>query len=153
MEQLLDELEDLIHRGIHVPGGGKILVDGGTAQGILEQMREGLADEAQHSQRLTAEHDRIVNEARAEARRIVEEAQAQVQSRVDDQALVQMARQRAREIQTEAEQRAASLRAETNSYVANQLNGLENRIQHLLREVQAGQRALSQEHPKRTDTA
>jgi vacuolar-type H+-ATPase subunit H len=153
MEQLLDDLENLIQKGIHVPGSGKVLIDAAAVQGILEQMREGFAEEVQYSQRLSAERDRILTDARAQARRIIEDAQAQAYGRFDDQTLVQMARQRAREIQTEAEQRAASLRAETDSYVANQLNGLENRIQRLLREVQAGQRALAQEHPKRTDTA
>lgn len=152
MEHLLDELESLIQKGIHVPGSGKVLIDAAAVQGILEHLREQDADAAQYKQRVSAERDRIINDARVQARRIIEEAQAQAHDCIDDQTLVQMARQRAKEILAEAEQRAASLRAETDSYVANQLNGLENRIVRLLREVQAGQRALAQEHPKRADT-
>jgi len=153
MKDLLDELDNLIERGIRVPGSGKVLVDGAAVEAIVAQLHEGLAGGGQPNQRLIIERDQILADARAQARRIIEDAQAQAARRVDDQTVIQMARQRAREIQAEAEGRAASLRAETDSYVINQLGGLENRIQRLLREVQAGQRALAQEHPKRADSA
>ena len=39
---------------------------------------------------------------------------------------------------------AGRMRAEANAYVAGQLNSLENRLQRVLHEVQAGQRYLSQ---------
>jgi vacuolar-type H+-ATPase subunit H len=152
MERLIDELEALIQRGRRVPGSGKILVDEAAAVNLLERMREYQTGDAASAQRVTGERDRILADARLQARRIIEEAQTQVHGKLDDQYTVQAARQRAKEIQVEAEQRASSLRAETDAYVINQLNGLENRIQRLLREVQAGQRALAQEHAKRADS-
>ena len=80
----------------------------------------------------------------AQAHRMIEEAQMQVANRVDDQGVVQAARERARGIIADAEQRAAALQAQTNQYVANQLNALESRLLRLLREVQAGQRVMTQ---------
>jgi vacuolar-type H+-ATPase subunit H len=151
MQQLIDALENLVQRGIHVPASGKVLVDEAAVQHIIDLMRDETTNDVTMGQQLATERDRILGDARAQARRIVEEAQIQAQARADEQAVLQIARQRAREIQTEAEQRAAGLRAETDSYVVNQLSSLENRIQRLLREVQAGQRALAQEPPKRTD--
>jgi vacuolar-type H+-ATPase subunit H len=152
MQQLIDALDNLVQRGIHVPASGKVLIDEASLQHIIALMRDETPDEVTIGQQLTKERDRILSDARAQARRIVDEAQIQAQARADDQAVLQIARQRAKEIQAEAEQRANGLRAETDSYIVNQLNGLENRIQRLLREVQAGQRALTQEPPKRTDT-
>ncbi len=152
MQLLIEELENLLQRGKRVPGSGKILMDEAALVNVVERMREGLADETHVSQRVAAERDRILAEARVQARRILEEAQAQAYGKLDDQHMVQAARQRAKEITSEAEQRATSLRAETDAYVVNQLNGLENRIQRLLREIQAGQRALTHEHPKRSDS-
>jgi len=151
MQQLIDALENLVQRGIHVPASGKVLIDGAAVQHIIALMRAEAGD-VPMGQQLAKERDRILGDARAQARQIVEEAQIQAQARAEEQAVLQIARQRAKEVQTEAEQRAIGLRAETDSYVVNQLSGLENRIQRLLREVQAGQRALAQEPPKRTDT-
>jgi vacuolar-type H+-ATPase subunit H len=152
MQQLIDALENLVQRGIHVPASGKVLIDGAAVQHIIALMRDATPDDVTMGKQLAKERDRILGDARAQARRIVEEAQIQAQARAEEQAVLQIARQRAKEVQTEAEQRAIGLRAETDSYVVNQLSGLEHRIQRLLREVQAGQRALAQEPPKRTDS-
>ena len=64
--------------------------------------------------------------------------------RLEDQSTVQQSRERARLIVAEAEQQAPRLRADTNTYVANQLSALENRVQRILHEVQSGQRFLAQ---------
>lgn len=151
MLSLIDELEHLLQRGIRVPASGKVLVDKGAIQEVLEQMRDAVPDEVRLAQRIAGERDRILADARAQARRMLDEAQAQVNARLEDQAVVQAARQRAREIQAEAEQRAAGLRADANSYVVGQLGALESRLQRLLREVQAGQRTLAQGTSERKD--
>jgi vacuolar-type H+-ATPase subunit H len=144
LESLIDELENLLQRAVHVPGG-KALIDDATVRQVLQEMRQAVPDQLQMGQRIASERERILADARGQAQRITEEARTQAYSRLDDQPLVQAARQRAKEIQTEAEQRAAALRAETNQYVVGQLGALEARLQRLLREVQAGQRVLSQD--------
>ncbi len=144
LESLLDELEEMVQRGVHLPGG-KVLLDEATLRQIIQEMRDAVPDQLQLGNRIASERERILADARAQAQRIVEEARTQLHARLDEQAIVQAARQRAKEIQIEAEQRAASLRAEANQYVIGQLNALEARLQRLLREVQAGQRVLGQE--------
>lgn len=144
LESLIDELENLLQRAVHVPGG-KALIDDATVRQVLQEMRQAVPDQLQMGQRIASERERILADARGQAQRITEEARNQAYSRLDDQPLVQAARQRAKEIQTEAEQRAAALHAETNQYVVGQLGALEARLQRLLREVQAGQRVLSQD--------
>ena len=148
MLSLIDDLENVVQRAKHVPASGKILLDEATLREIIDQMRLAVPDEAVVGQRIAAERDRILAEAKVHARRITEEAHAQANSRLDDQGVVQVARQRAREIQAEAEQKANALRAETDKYVSHQLSALEYRLQRLLHEVQAGQRALD---PKQSD--
>lgn len=143
-ESLLDELEELLQRAVHLPGG-KALVDADTLRQIVQELRSAMPDQLQMGNRIASERERILADARAQAQRITEEARNQLNARLDEQAIVQAARQRAKEIQLEAEQKAAALRAETNQYVIGQLGGLEARLQRLLREVQAGQRVLGQE--------
>jgi len=152
MLELIDALENLLQRATRVPATGKILLDEAAAQQILDQMREAIPSEVKMGQRISAERERILADARAQARRIQEDAQGQVTSRLDDQGLVQAARQRAREIQQEAELEAAKLRADANNYVTGQLSALEARLQRIMREVQAGQRALSADAAKRSES-
>jgi len=145
LENLIDELEGLLQRAVHIPGG-KALVDEATFRQILTELRNTVPDQLQMGNRIATERERILAEARAQAQRTTDEARNLLNARLDDQAVVQAARQRAKEIQIEAEQKAAALRTETNQYVVGQLGALEARLQRLLREVQAGQRVLGQEH-------
>jgi vacuolar-type H+-ATPase subunit H len=144
MQTLIDELEALINSAIRMPVGGKILVDDAAIRRIIDEMRATQPDELRVGQRIAGERDRILADARAQARRIIEEAQAQSNARLEEQGVVQAARQRARELQQEAEKLAVNLRTETDQYVLNQFSSLESRLIRLLREVQAGQRALTQ---------
>jgi vacuolar-type H+-ATPase subunit H len=146
MLALVDQLEELLERGVRVPLTGKVLLDEAELRALIEEMRAAVPDEVRLGQRIASERERILADARAQARRILEEAQAQVNSRLDEHGVVQAARQRAREIQNEAERNAARLRADANRYVIDQLSALEARLQRLLREVQAGQRVLAQEN-------
>ena len=144
MHTLIDELENLLNSAMRMPVGGKRLIDEATLRRLIEEMRASLPDELRVGQRIAGERDRILADARAQARRIIEEAQSQVNAKLDEQGVVQAARQRAREIQTEAEKTATNLRSETDQYVLNQFSALESRLIRVLREVQAGQRTLTQ---------
>jgi vacuolar-type H+-ATPase subunit H len=147
LQSLIDELEQMVDRARHIPASGKVVIDEAAVRQMIDQMRLAAGDEAKAGQRVTAERDRILADAKAQARRIVEEAQTQAASRLDDQTAIQLARERARVIVADAEQQAGRMRAEANTYVANQLNSLENRLTRLLHEVQAGQRFLTQPPP------
>ena len=74
-------------------------------------------------------------------------------ARLEEQGVVQAARQRARDLQQEAEKTAANLRAEADQYVLNQFSALESRLIRVLREVQAGQRSLTQGPEERAESA
>ncbi len=143
MPGLIDELEQILDRSMHLPGG-KVLVDESAVRRVIEHMRSGAIDEVKMAQQLTSEREKMLADARAQSRRIIEEAQKQANSQLDEQSAVQLARERARRIIAEAEQDASRLRSEANAYVSGQLNALENRLQRVLHEVQAGQRYLAQ---------
>ena len=151
MLHLVDELDNLLQRGLRVPGG-KIVMDETALRHLIEEMRAAAPDEVRLGQRIASERERILAEARGQARRMMEEAQAQLNARLDEQTIVQAARQRAKEIVAEAEQRAAALRSDANQYIFGQLGALDTRLQRLLREVQAGQRALQAERSSGSET-
>lgn len=144
IQSLLDELEAMIQRALHVPASNKVMLDETALRNLIQRMRSAVPDEVRMGQRIAGEREHILAEARSQARRIIEEAQAQANARMEEQAVVQAARQRAREIVSEAEQKANTLRTDCNQYVIAQLSSLEARLLRILREVQGGQRVLSQ---------
>jgi vacuolar-type H+-ATPase subunit H len=152
MQTLIDELENLLNNAKRMPVGGKLLIDEAALRHLVVEMRAALPDELRVGQRIAGERDRILADARAQARRIIEDAQHQANAKVDEQGVVQAARQRAREIQAEAEKTTANLRVETDQYVINQFSALESRLIRVLREVQAGQRTLTQGPGERPGT-
>jgi vacuolar-type H+-ATPase subunit H len=142
VQSLVDELERLMQSASRLPVGGKLLIDEASLRRVVNEMRAALPDQQREAQRLASERERLLADARAQARRIIEDAQAQGGIRLDDQAVVVAARQRARDLTAEAEKTATQLRAEADQYIMNQFNMMEARLIRVLREVQAGQRAL-----------
>mgnify|MGYP003734218067 CR=1 FL=1 len=145
MQSLLQQLERLVGNAMRMPVGGKLLIDEGTMRRLVDEMRAALPDGQHEAQRLAGERERILADARTQARRIVEDAHEQAGTRLDDQTVVVAARQRARDIIAESEKAASQLRADTDQYVINQFNMMEARLMRVLREVQAGQRALTRQ--------
>ena len=143
MQTLVDELDRLADSAMRMPVGGKLLIDESALRRLADQMRSVLPNQQRDSQRIASERERILTEAHMQARRIIEDAHGEAGVRLDDQAVVVAARQRARDITSEAEKRAGQLRAEADQYIMNQFNMMEARLIRVLREIQAGQRALS----------
>lgn len=146
MQTLVEELDKLLQSATRVPIGGKLLIDESALRRIAEEMRAALPNQQRESQRLASERERILAEARTQARRIIEDAHGEAGVRLDDQAVVVAARQRARDITAEAEKSAVQFCAEADQYIMNQFNMMEARLMRVLREIQAGQRALSRAH-------
>lgn len=142
MQSLVDKLERLMQSSSRLPVGGKLLMDEANLRRLLDEMRAAVPDQQREAQWMASERERVIADARAQARRIVEDAQAQGGIRLDDQAVVVAARQRARDLTAEAEKAATRLRAEADQYILNQFTMMEARLIRVLREVQAGQRAL-----------
>lgn len=152
MQSLVDDLENLVQHATHLPTG-RILIEEAALREIIDGLRGSVPDEVRLGQKIASERERILADARAQSRRMLEDSQAQINSKLDEHATAQAARQRAKEILAEAEQKATALRSDSNLYVANQLNALEARLQRLLREVQAGQRALAHEGSDHSDSS
>lgn len=139
MQGPIDELENAVSNATRLPMGGKLLLDEPLLRRIIDELRRAAPAQEQVWQQIIAERDRVLAEAEEQARYIRENAQY---GNLDEQAVVQAGRQRAREIIAEAERHAEKLRDEADHYVLNQFNALEQRLMRVLREVQAGQRAL-----------
>src|SRR5438874_7418002 len=85
---LLDQLEEVLGAGSHLPMTSRTLVDEQEILDILDQIRVPIPDEIKAARRVTQERDQLLADARAEADRLVREADSRVADRLADHHLV-----------------------------------------------------------------
>src|SRR5215472_9599658 len=99
---LLDQLEEVLGAGSHLPLTSRTLVDEQEILDILDQIRVSIPDEIKAARRLTQERDQMLADARAEADRLVHEADQIVEARLTEHHLVRDAEARAVDIEDRA---------------------------------------------------
>ena len=148
---LLDQLEEVLGGGSHLPLTSRTLVDEQEILDILDQIRVAIPDEIKAARRLTQDRDQVLADARAEADRLVKEADAHVAARVADHHLVRTAEARAAEIEERALEEADRMRRETDAYVYRVMQKLRDQIHQVSSTVERGLQEL-EPHNLRQDT-
>ena len=148
---LLDQLEEVLGGGSHLPLTSRTLVDEQEILDILDQIRVAIPDEIKAARRLTQDRDQVLADARAEADRLVKEADAHVAARVADHHLVRAAEARATEIEERALEEADRMRRETDAYVYRVMQKLRDQIHQVSATVERGLQEL-EPHNLRQDT-
>lgn len=137
-ELLLDRLEEVVQTGSHVPFSARVLVDQQDCMAIIDQMRLALPTELEQARRILAEHDTLLDQARADAERIAEEARKHVTREALSHEIVREARTRAAEIERHAQDDAVQARREADEYARQLLQRLTSRVEQTLRSLRTG---------------
>ena len=96
--QLVDQLEQVLNRGYRLPLSSSLVVSEEQCMRLIDQMRISVPSAIKESERMIAERDRILNDARREAESIVEQARQHALGLIDQSAVTQAARQEAERI-------------------------------------------------------
>jgi cell division septum initiation protein DivIVA len=139
---LLDQLEEVLGAGSHLPLTSRTLVDEQEILDILDQIRVSIPDEIKAARRVTQERDQLLADARAEADRLVREADARVADRLAEHHLVRSAQARAAEIEERALQEAERVRHETDAYARRVLERLREQVNQVAQSVERGLQEL-----------
>ncbi len=145
--QYIDQLHEMLEQGQAVPLSPYRMVNAGEFAQLLEQMRLHLPTAIHESERLLAERERIVAEARREAAQLVAEAQAQARQALQTDPLVTGARREAERIVEEGRQLAAARAAEADAYALQVLRELSTTLQGTRQQVDNGIRVLVEARP------
>jgi len=133
---LLDQLEEVLGGGSHLPLTSRTLVDEQEILDILDQIRVSIPDEIKAARRLTQERDQILADAKAEADRLVLEADAHVAARLAEHHLVRTAEARAGEIEERAHEDAERMRRETEAYAYRVMQRLREQVGQISQTVE-----------------
>jgi hypothetical protein len=139
---LLDQLEEVLGAGSHLPMTSRTLVDEQEILDILDQIRVSIPDEIKAARRVTQERDQLLADARAEADRLVHEADARVADRLAEHHLVRAAEARAAEIEERALEEAERARRETDAYAQRVLERLRDQVTQVSLSVERGLQEL-----------
>jgi len=119
--QLVDRLEQVLNRGYRLPLSASLVVNEEECMRLIDQMRISVPSAIKESERMVAEKDRILEQARSEAESIVEQARQHALQMIDKDAVTQQARQEVERIvaqgRTEAERMVIRSRDEASALI------------------------------------
>jgi vacuolar-type H+-ATPase subunit H len=139
---LVDRLETLLSKSWRLPFTSNVVVQEDAFLDIIDQMRISIPEEVKQARRVTAERDRLLEQAQEEADRIVALAQEQAGSLADDHEIVKTAQARADEVLAHAQHSAETVKGDADTYVMDTLSSLEEQLMMLLTTVRNGIRQV-----------
>ena len=110
IEQIIDELDAYIDSCKYQPfSNTKIVVNKEELDEIIVELRMRVPDEIKKYQKIIAQQEAILDDARTQAQNMINDAQAQIDVLVSDHEVMQRAYQRANEVVDEARGQADSI--------------------------------------------
>jgi vacuolar-type H+-ATPase subunit H len=135
---LIDQLQAVISQGTQIPFTTQRLVRAQDVEQLLERMRISVPGSIRDSERMLAERDRIMADARAEADRIVQQARQQAMEMLSEKSMVATAQVEAERIISEGKEIARRRTDEADVYAVQVLQELASQLQALLQQVGNG---------------
>jgi vacuolar-type H+-ATPase subunit H len=139
---LVDRLETLLSKSWRLPFTSNVVIQEDAFLDIIDQMRISIPEEVKQARRVTAERERLLEQAQEEADRIVALAQEQAGGLADDHEIVKAAQARADEVMTHAQRSAETVKGDADTYVMETLSSLEEQLMMLLTTVRNGIRQV-----------
>ncbi len=150
IQHLVDRLEQVLSESRRLPLTALLLVDEDQLFNIVDQLRVAIPEEVKRANRVEAEKERILAQAKEEAERIRQLAKQEAAELVRRDSVTAASEQRARNIMERAQREADILRHDADAYVLEVLGKLEEDLVHSLNVVRNGLRKV---HVEREATA
>lgn len=138
IQHLVDRLEQTLNDSFRLPLSAYLLVNEDQIFGIVDQLRVAVPEEVKRANRIEAEKDRILAQAKEEGDRIRELARQEASELVDRDSISHSAHQRAENILERARRDAYALRQDADVYVIEVLTKLEEDLLRSLSVVRNG---------------
>ena len=138
IQHLVDRLEQALNESTRIPLSAYLLVNEEKVYSLLDQMRVAVPEEIKRANRIEAEKDRILAQAKEEAERIRELSRQEAGELVKRDAVVNAAQHRAENIVERARRDAEALRQDADVYIVDVLQRLEQDLARTMNVVRNG---------------
>ncbi len=154
IQHLVDRLEQVFNESYRFPMSAYLVVNEDKIFNIIDQMRVAIPEEVKRANRIEAEKERILAQAKEEGNRIRELAKQEAVELVKRDTVSSSAQQRADNILERARRDAEALRRDADAYVVEVLNKLEEDLLRSLSVVRNGMHKIQGDHqPETAETA
>jgi len=135
-------MEEIIDQAKSVPFTNKISIDRERLFDVIEKIRLNLPIEIDKAQKIVADYERILADARGKSEVIVDEARHEAEKRADDHEVYRIAVQQAQELVEKGKREANDIRQNVMEYADDILAKAENTVREVMSSVNQGTRAI-----------
>lgn len=133
---LINELEDIIDKGVAVPFTGRCLLDKEELLEILQEIRLKLPTDLEQAKWIKAERNNIINDANKEAEEIIKTANDKLIAMVDENEITKKATAAATEIMEQANAEAGAAKNSAYQYADYLLENVETVVVKTIRDLE-----------------
>jgi len=138
----LDEMEEIIDQAKSVPFTNRISIDRERLFDVIEKIRLNLPIEIDKAQKIVADYERILADARGKSDIIVDEARHEAAKQADEHEVYKIALQQAQEMIDKSKKEAGDIRLNVMEYADEILAKAENTVRDVMTSVNQGTRAI-----------
>ncbi len=133
---LIDELEDLVDKGVPVPLSGKSLMNKDELMELISEIRNSLPDDLKQAKWIKEERQRILDEAEDEANKIIKSAEDQLVAMISEHEITKKAIEHSNDILDKAREGARNIQTSSYQYADNLLENVERVISSSMRDLE-----------------
>ncbi len=134
--ELIDELEDIIDKGVSVPFTGRCLLDKEELMELIQEIKLKLPDDLNQAKWIKNERQNILNDAKAESDKIIKEAKDRLISMIDENEITKSAKEQAQLIMDKAKGDAKATKDASYEYTDNLLESVETLVTDTIHELE-----------------
>lgn len=123
--ELINELEDLIDKGVPVPFTGRCLLDKDELLELIQEIKLKLPTDLEQAKWIKAERENIINDAKKEAEEIIKTANDKLIALIDENEITKQAAEKANSIVERANADARTTKNESYQYADRLLENVE----------------------------
>ena len=138
----LDELEEILDKCKPVPFSNRVSVDREKLNEVILDIRYNLPNEIERAQKIVADYERILADARSKSGVILEEARLEAAKLADEHEVYKQAVQQAEETVEKGKKDARDMRLNAMEYADSILEKAEETLRDAMASVNQGTRAV-----------
>ncbi len=147
MEQLLDQLDEMLDKGMKFPGG-RAVMEVEKLRVIIDDIRLNMPPEIKQARGIVADRNDIITTAKRESDNIIRAAEERAKALVAQEEITRLAQQKASEIISNAQAKSREMRKAAQDFVDDIMRRADEGLTANLAEIRKTRASLKQQIPQ-----
>ena len=147
MEELLDQLDEMLDKGMRFPGGRAVL-EAEKLRVVIDDIRLNMPPEIKQARGIVADRADIITTAKRESDNIIRAAEERAKALVAQEEITRLAQQKASEIISNAQAKSREMRKAAQDFVDDIMRRADEGLTANLAEIRKTRASLKQQIPQ-----